>query len=125
MHQLLRPQPLVIRACVPAPPHEAAAGNTPRHRAVEQQLRLVLSHLPRVRHWARSRRRASPLAEGPEQVDVDRRAALRPPRERERIGVGAWACRDPEGAVPPRPQRADISGVEQLLAWCKAGVKLV
>ena len=43
------------------------------------------------------------------------RAAPHPLREREFVSVGAWAPRDREGSIPPRPQLADIRGVEQLL----------
>ncbi len=47
-----------------------------------------------------------------EPVNVDRWAALYPPRERKCVGVGAWAPSDSEGSIPPRPQLADIGGVD-------------
>ena len=51
MAQLRRPQPLVCRRRMAAPPHQVVR-DAPHLLAVEQQLHLVLALLPRVGHRA-------------------------------------------------------------------------
>ena len=100
-----------------APPPRQVACHAAHQPAVEQQLRLALALLARVGNRPGSRRRPSPLEEGLEAVDVDRRAAAHLARQREGVGVGARAGGHREGAVPPRAQLTNVGGVdsEQLL----------
>jgi hypothetical protein len=99
---------------VTAPPHEVAR-DSPLRLAVEQKLHLVLALLPRVRHWAWSRRGVNLRVEGLEQVHIHSRATQHLLLERKRVGIGARAGHDGEGSVPQQQQFANVSGVKQLL----------
>ena len=79
--QLLLAQPLVVGGYV-TPPEYQVACNSAHLAAVEQQLRLVLALLSRVRYGPRGRRGPDTLKERFDAVDVDGSAAACATRQR-------------------------------------------